>query len=71
MFLSVTDVMVIPCERERGNSSKTASLPRGIYNRRLSTLPPSLAVSGRLEMWFVKNTEARFQKGQGQGINNR
>ncbi|KAK6764104.1 hypothetical protein RB195_024433 [Necator americanus] len=36
-----------------GNSSKTASLPRGIYNRRLSTLPPSLAVSGRLEIRLI------------------
>ncbi|XGW33318.1 hypothetical protein V3C99_017625 [Haemonchus contortus] len=34
-------------------SSKTASLPRSLYSRRLSTLPPSLAVSGRLEIRLI------------------
>ncbi|EYC16396.1 hypothetical protein Y032_0033g2631 [Ancylostoma ceylanicum] len=38
-----------PCE----SSSKTASLPRSLYSRRLSTLPPSLAVSGRLEIRLI------------------
>ncbi|KAK5978876.1 Non-specific serine/threonine protein kinase [Trichostrongylus colubriformis] len=34
-------------------SSKTASLPRSLYSRRLSSLPPSLAVSGRLEIRLI------------------
>ncbi|KAK6029311.1 kinase domain protein [Ostertagia ostertagi] len=34
-------------------SSKTSSLPRSLYSRRLSTLPPSLAVSGRLEIRLI------------------
>lgn len=34
-------------------SSKTSSLPRSLYSRRLSTMPPSLAVSGRLEIRLI------------------
>ncbi|CAJ0609834.1 unnamed protein product [Cylicocyclus nassatus] len=34
-------------------TSKAASLPRNVYSRRLSTLPPSLAVSGRLEIRLI------------------
>ncbi|PAV67401.1 hypothetical protein WR25_03132, partial [Diploscapter pachys] len=33
--------------------SKSATLPRSMYGRRLSTLPPTLAVSGRLEVRVI------------------
>ncbi|WKY14906.1 hypothetical protein Q1695_000424 [Nippostrongylus brasiliensis] len=34
-------------------SSKTSSLPRSLYSRRLSAMPSSLAVSGRLEVRLI------------------
>uniref|UniRef100_A0A1I7X3N4 Non-specific serine/threonine protein kinase n=1 Tax=Heterorhabditis bacteriophora TaxID=37862 RepID=A0A1I7X3N4_HETBA len=43
----------IPSSPQSDSPSKSSSLPRGIYGRRLSTLPPSLAVSGRLEVRLI------------------
>lgn len=48
----------VPCLQE---SPSTGSLPRNLGHRRFSALPPSLAVSGRLEVCFYFSFSSMIQ----------